>query len=92
MARFDRSNELKVWDLTGVATVGSIGLDSLGRPVAGGQVSPASPLNDAVRIDPATGVPTMWPYTNTGIRGTVVDGADDIWQNTTDLKIRRIDP
>ena len=93
VARFDRStNELKVWDLTGVATVGSIGLDSLGRPVAGGQVSPASPLNGAVRIDPATGVPTMWPYTNTGIRGTVVDGADDIWQNTTDLKIRRIDP
>lgn len=93
IARFNRAtNELKVWNLAGVATVGSIGVDTLGRPVIGGQVSSVAPLQGAARVDPATGVPTMWAHTSNAIRGTVVDANDAIWQNTSDLKIHRIEP
>ena len=94
VARLDpATNELTEWSMAGVATVSGMALDGQGRPVFGGQVSPSGPLYGVARLDPTTGLPTLWPFTGNTIRGVVVDDSDNMWVNTnSDLDIHRVGP
>ena len=63
------TNVLTTWSMSGIAVLTALELDGEGRPVFGGVVSAAAPVNGVGRLEVSTGLPTMWPFTSSGDPG-----------------------